>query len=73
MELNNQNQVLTDRILRPGSIKIWKDTAKSKVGSESFGVDTANLWNNCPEVIKNAKSIDIAKNAIKNYCKTFEL
>ena len=73
MEVNHHNQTQTDRILRPGSIKLRKDDARTKTGSESFSIDTAKLWNNSPEVIKNATTIGMAKNAIKNYCKSFEL
>ena len=72
MEKNNLYQSNTDRTLRPSSIKTWKDTAKTKVGYESFSIDTAKLWNSCPEVIKSAKTIGIAKNAIKNYCMSLE-
>ena len=72
MEVNHHNQTQTDRILRPGSIKLWKDNARTKTGSESFSIDTAKLWNNSPEVIKNATTIGMAKNAIKNYCKSLE-
>ena len=44
-----------------------KDSAKSKTGTNSFSIDTAKLWNNCPEVI------GIAKSEIKKHCKTFQL
>ena len=73
MEANNTNPIMSDRILRPESIKIWKDSAKSKTGTNSFSIDTAKLWNNCPEVIKLATSIGIAKSEIKKHCKTFQL
>ena len=67
------NQSQSDRILRPSSIKLWKDTAKTKAGVNSFSIDTAKVWNNCPEVIKTAKTIGIAKSAIKKYCKSLEI
>ena len=73
METVSANQNLTDRQLRPTSIKIWKDNAKTKTGTNSFSIDTAKIWNNCPEAIKHASSIGIAKNEIKKYCKSFEL
>ena len=63
----------TDRILRPNSIKVWKDTTKSKTGGESFCFDTAKLWNNISHEIKNASSIGIARNAIKKFAKTIEI
>ena len=73
MEHNNVNQIQTSRTLRPSSIKLWKDNAKTKAGQNSFSVDTAKLWNNCPDVIKTACSIGIAKKEIKHYCKSLEL
>ena len=73
MEPNNTNQIQNDRVLRPTSIKLWKDSAKTKTGSNSFSIDTAKLWNSCPDVIKHAKSLGIAKSEIKKHCKTFEI
>ena len=73
MESNHANQIPSDRTLRPSSLKIWKDNAKTKTGTNSFSIDTAKLWNNCPEVIKQARSVGIAKSEIKKYCKSFEL
>ena len=73
MEPANTSQIQSDRQLRPTSIKRWKDTAKTKTGTNSFSIDTAKIWNNCPEAIKQAKSIGIAKSEIKKYCKSFEL
>ena len=73
MEANNLYQNVSERILRPSSLKIWKDSAKSKSGTNSFSIDTAKIWNNCPEVIKQARSVGIAKSEIKKHCKSFEL
>ena len=64
---NNTFVTTSDRSLRTSSIKVWKDTANSKVGTNSFCMDTAKLWNNCPDNIKNATTIGIAKNAIKKF------
>ena len=73
MEANNLNKNVSDRILRPSSLKIWKDSAKSKSGTNNFSIDTAKIWNNCPEVIKQARSVGIAKSEIKKHCKSFQL
>ena len=73
MEPNKMNPPQIDRMLWPGSIKMWKDNAKTRTGSNSFSIDTAKLWNNCPEGIKNACSLSITKKKIKLYSKTFEL
>ena len=69
---NNKHSNNSDRTLRPNSVKIWKDSAKSKAGSESFCIDTAKLWNNISPDIKNATSLGIAKSAIKKFTKTLE-
>ena len=73
MEENITNKNCTDRVLRPTSIKMWKDNAKTKTATNSFSIDTAKIWNNCPEVIKQAKSIGIAKSEIKKYSETLEI
>ena len=73
MDANNLNPAQTERILRPSSTKLWKDNARTKIGSNSFSIDTAKLWNECPEEKKTACSIGIAKKAIKKYCATFEI
>ena len=61
-----------DRCVRPGTSKKWKDSAKSKAASESISIDSAKLWNNAPEVIKNAITLRGAKREIKKYCKLLE-
>ena len=38
MEANNMLLNQSDRILRPGSIKLWNDNAKTKMGTESFSI-----------------------------------
>ena len=73
MEANKNVRPLTDRQLRPNSEKLWKDTARTKAGTESFSIDSAKLWNTIPDDIKNAPTIGIAKHAIKKFCKTLEL
>ena len=73
MESNNHHITQSDCILRPNSIKIWKDSSISKAGSESIGIDTAKLWNNAPPEITNAMTLGLAKSAVKKYCKQLEI
>ena len=68
LEPNNPDRAYTQRELRPSSIKIWNDDAKSMAAKVSFSRDAAKLWNNAPEVIKSAQSLNIAKKEIKSYC-----
>ena len=68
LEPNNPDRAYTQRELRPSSIKIWNDDAKSMAAKVSFRRDAAKLWNNAPEVIKSAQSLNIAKKEIKSYC-----
>ena len=70
---NNTHISDSERTLRPTSIKIWKDSAKTKVGNESFCFDTARLWNEATPEIKNANSLGIARNAIKKFTRTLEI
>ena len=70
---NNINISNADRELRPTSIKVWKDFAKSKVVCESHCIDTAKLWNSATQEIKNACTIGIAKSAIKKFARTLEI
>ena len=60
----------SDIILRPNSIKLCKDLARSKAGNVSFCFDTAKLWNSIPSDIKNAATIGIARSAIKKIART---
>ena len=68
LEPNYPDRANTQRELRPGSVKTWKDDAKSVAAKVSFSRDAAKLWNNAPEVIKSAQSLNIAKKEIKSYC-----
>ena len=61
----------TDRVIRTSSIKQWKDDAKSVAAKISFSRDSAKLWNQAPEAVKQAASMFTAKKVIKNYCKTY--
>ena len=65
---NNPNKVLTQRTIRPTSVKQWKDNAKLKCAQESFSIDAARLWNKAPQSIHMAESLQIAKKNIKNWC-----
>ena len=66
MIINNSTTTTT-------TIKLWKDTAKTKSGVNSFNIDTDKLWNNCTEAIKTAKTIGLAKSEVKKHCKSLEL
>ena len=73
LEPNNPNRLDTDRAIKPSSIKIWKDDAKTLAAKMSFSRDAERLWNSAPEQIKNASTLNIAKKEIKNYCNTLTL
>ena len=57
MEKHHQEIVQTDRTLKPGTIRIWKEDSKTKQASESFIKNVAKLWNHAPEYIKSAKTL----------------
>ena len=65
---NNPNKVNTQRSIRPTSIKQWKDNANLKCAQESFTIDAGRLWNQAPQNITMADSLQIAKTNIKKWC-----
>ena len=65
LELEKTNKLPTQRSIRPSSIKEWKDNTKLKCGEESFTIDRAKLWNQAPEDVKMAPSLQVAKTDIK--------
>ena len=73
LERNNPNRINVQREIRPGSIKLWKDEAKTTAAKISFSRDTAKLWNNAPENIKQALTLTRAKKEIKKYCTSLEV
>ena len=64
---NNLFVPTTDRTLRPSSIKIWKDTSNCKVGTNSFCMDSAKLWNTAPfEMQKEAQALALIKRLLND-------
>ena len=72
MEENEPNRQMTERSMRPNTVKKWKDSARTKAAKESMSIDCARLWNNAPTAIHNARTKTIAKSAIKKYARTLE-
>ncbi len=62
-----------ERVTRGNNGIRFKEKKRTTLIKNSFIGDGAKLWNNAPETITNAKSIDIAKKAIKKYCKTLPI
>ena len=62
MDKHHQETAGADRILRPGTIRIWKEDLKIKQASQSFDTessikDAAKLWNLASESKKLSKTI----------------
>ena len=66
-----QNQ--PDMQLRPSSMRQFDESSRTLIGETSFCTSTAKIWNHTPQKIKDAKTLPIAKKAIKNYCKTLTI
>ena len=62
-----------ERVTRGSKGIKFKEKKRTTLRKNSFIGDGAKLWNNAPETIRNAKSIDSAKKAIKTYCKTLPI
>ena len=67
LELNNPNRTNVQREIRQGSIKMWKDEAKTAAAKVSFSRD------NAPEHIKQALTLNKAKKEIIKYCTSLEV
>ena len=59
--------------LRNQTKRVFNDSAKLKIAAQSFSVDAAKLWNQAPEEVTKAASIQIAKRAIRILVKTFPI
>ena len=57
--------MLTQRSIRPTSVKQLKDNAKLKCAQESFTIDAARLWNKAPQSIHMVEILQIAKKTLK--------
>ena len=73
MEVFNPNRENSERIVRPGTTKLWNDEAKTSAAKISFSRDMAKLWNNAPMNITNATCLSGAKREIKIFCKELAL
>ena len=59
--------------MRPTARKEMREGGKTKQAEKSFVRDSGKIWNQAPMVIKEAKSIAVAKKLIKKYYKTLPI
>ena len=62
-----------NRTLRPSSLKEVKDSARTKIGENSFCMSAARMWNSAPAEIKQCSTLTLAKKRIKEFCKTMPI
>ena len=65
MEPNYTSAPNVERQFRPSTSRHWNQDARATAAKESFCRNTAKIWNAAPKEIKTAKTIYIAKKAIK--------
>ena len=70
LEPYNLNQADNEYRLRPQPNRIFNDTARLQLSLSSFYIDAARLWNNAPATVKSALTLNVAKKAIKEHCKS---
>ena len=70
LEPYNLNQADNEYRLRPQPNRIFNDTARLQLSLSSFHIDAARLWNNAPATVKSALTLNVAKKAIKEHCKS---
>ena len=62
-----------NKTLRPSSLKEVKDSARTKIGENSFCMSAARMWNSAPAEIKQCPTLTLAKKRIKEFCKTMPI
>ena len=70
LEPNHENHTPNDRVTRPHIRRLWKEDGKTVSARESFSRSTAKLWNQAPQVLKEAATLPLAKKQIKLYCQS---
>ena len=73
LEPNNKCSSNGDRQVRPSTSRLRNQDARTNAARESFSRNAAKIWNGAPNDIKNVKSLNLAKKAIKSYCKTLPI
>ena len=51
--------------LRTQTNRVFNDSAKLKIASQSFNIDAAKLWNRAPKSVTEAASLQVTKTAIR--------
>ena len=70
---NNANPISHDRVVRIGTTIIWKEDCRTKQAASSFTIAAARLWNKAPANIKEASTLNEAKRALKDFCKSLTI
>ena len=60
-------------ILRTQKNRVFNDSARLKIASQSFNIDAARLWNLGPASITESVTITLAKKAIRTFVKTLPI
>ena len=70
LEPYNHHQGTNEHQLRPQHNRIFNDTARLQLSQSSFNIEWARVWNDAPAPIRTAPTLNMAKKAIKVYCKS---
>ena len=68
LDKNHENLIPNNRVVRPNTIRQWKENGKNTTATDSFTRSSAKIWNQAPQNIKDSLSLTMAKKAIKTYC-----
>ena len=59
--------------MRPTTRRRMNEGGKNKIAEDSFVRDTGRIWNKAPREIIEARTIEMAKEKIRKYCKTLPI
>ena len=73
LEPFNKERPLNNHDLRIQTNRVFNDSARLKIASQSFSIDAARIWNLGPASITESNTITMAKRAIQKFVKTLPI
>ena len=73
LEPYNKIRPLNNHDLRTQTNRVFNDSARLKIASQSFSIDAARIWNLGPASITESNTITMAKRAIKKFVMTLPI
>ena len=73
LEPFNKQSSQNSHQLRHKPKRTFCDIARLQVSASSFNIDAARAWNNAPQDVQCAPTLNVAKKAIKSFCRSLPI